>query len=72
MKLKSKEGAELRVGTKSIFEIVTQNREVQLRVSATGRGAFRTISWHYGKASAQKQLAEIQEAIRRGDKTFSI
>lgn len=72
MYLKFEDGGKIQVGKKSVFEIVTRKRETELRVSSTGRGTFRHISWHYGRPTAEKALAEIEAAINRGDKVFYI
>ena len=71
MYLKFDDGTKIRVGQKSVFEILTKARETELRVSPLGKGAFRHISWHYGRPSAETQLAQIQAAINRGDKVFN-
>ena len=72
MYLKFEDGTKIRVGQKSVFEILTKSRESELRVSPFGRGRFKHVSWHYGKPSAETQLAEIQAAINRGDKVFEV
>ena len=72
MYLKFEDGTKIRVGQKSVFEILTKARETELRVSPSSKGKFRHVSWHYGKPSAETQLAEIQAAINRGDKVFEV
>lgn len=72
MYLRYKDGRQIRVGAKSVFEIVTQNRETELRVRPKGGKTAYHISWHYGKVTAGKDLADIKAAIKRGDKVYLV
>lgn len=69
MDLKLKGGGKMRVGKKSCFEVTD---DFELRVSSTGRGAFRTVSRHIDRESAELQASKIESAINRGEKVLYI
>lgn len=72
MILELDDGRKIRVGKKSKFEITLENGLRSLKVSSTGKGKYRHIGWFYGKPSAEKKKAEIEEAIKSGEKVFYV
>ena len=70
MYLRADTGVRMRVGRRTVFDIVL-DRDAELRMRSP-RGNLKHVAYYPNKDNAEYALAEIQAAINRGDKAFYI